>query len=380
MKKIVMLLGSGELGRELTISLKRLGCHVIACDKYENAPAMQVSDGSLVFDMLDSDKLDYYINIIKPDLVVPEIEAIATDKLKERQKKDNLIVVPNADTVHKTMNRDEIRDFVDQLGVKTAEFAYADSAEGLRNHYDNMQYKVVVKPIMSSSGKGQSIVEADDHVSLESAWHYAIENMRGDEPRVIIEEFIDFDYELTILTVKTKDQGTLFCPAIVHRQRNGDFYYSEQMLDIPAQVELKARQIAQEVTDALKGYGLFGVEVFVKGNDVIFSELSARPHDTGLVTLLTQNLSEFDLHARAILNLPIPAIESIQQGACMTINAEHDGNYEVKGIEEALQINGVALHLFGKETAYKGRCLGIILAPTEQIAEEALRRITIEKT
>ena len=156
MKKIVMLLGSGELGRELTISLKRLGCHVIACDKYENAPAMQVSDGSLVFDMLDSDKLDYYINIIKPDLVVPEIEAIATDKLKERQKKDNLIVVPNADTVHKTMNRDEIRDFVDQLGVKTAEFAYADSAEGLRSHYDNMQYKVVVKPIMSSSGKGQS--------------------------------------------------------------------------------------------------------------------------------------------------------------------------------------------------------------------------------
>ena len=374
-----MLLGSGELGRELTISLKRLGCHVVACDKYDNAPAMQVADDKLVFDMLDADKLDYFINIVKPDLVVPEIEAIATDKLKDRQKKDKLTVVPNADTVAKTMNRDQIRDFVDDLGVRTAEFAYAESSDELREHYDNMNYKVVVKPIMSSSGKGQSVVEADDHVALESAWHYALENMRGDQPKVIIEEYIDFDYELTILTVKTEDQGTLFCPAILHRQANGDFYYSEQMLDIPAQVELKARQVAQEVTDALKGYGLFGVEVFVKGNDVIFSELSPRPHDTGLVTLLTQNLSEFDLHARAILNLPIPAIESIQQGSCMTINAAFEGSYKVTGVDHALQINGVHVHLFNKDKAYKGRRLGIILAPTEQICEAAHQRITVEE-
>ncbi len=373
--KTIMLLGSGELGRELTISLKRLGCFVVACDNYERAPAMQVADHSIVFDMLDAEQLDYHISICKPDLIVPEIEAIATESLLKHSN-----VVPNARAVDLTMNRDKIRDLAqDQCQLPVLKHDYCDTLDDLQAKYQKMgSPKVVVKPVMSSSGKGQSIVEADDLNALTACWHYAVENMRGDRQRVIIEEFYDFDYEITVLTTRTKRYGTLFSPAIVHRQKNGDFYYSSQSNEVPGQVELKARQMAQTITDQLKGYGLFGVEFFVKDNDVIFSELSPRPHDTGLVTLLTQNLSEFDLHARAILNLPIPSIELLHEGVCMTINGTHDGPYKITGIEEALKIQGTDIHLFQKEKAYKGRRLGIVLAPNQQIAEEALKRISVD--
>jgi phosphoribosylglycinamide formyltransferase 2 len=376
--KTIMLLGSGELGRELTISLKRLGCFVVACDSYERAPAMQVADHSIVFDMLDAEQLDYHISICKPDLIVPEIEAIATQSLLRYDSK----VVPNADAVDLTMNRDKIRDVAqDECELPVLKHDYCDTLEDLQEKYEKMgSPKVVVKPVMSSSGKGQSIVEADDLVALTSSWHYAVENMRGDRQRVIVEEFYDFDYEITVLTTRTKRYGTLFSPAIIHRQRNGDFYYSSQSNEVDAQVEIKARQMAQTITDKLGGYGLYGVEFFVKDNDVIFSELSPRPHDTGLLTLFTQNLSEFDLHARAILNLPIPSIEQQREGVCMTINAHHEGAYIIKGVDEALKIQGTEVHLFAKDKAYKGRRLGIVLAPTEQIANEALKRITVEQT
>ena len=376
--KTIMLLGSGELGRELTISLKRLGCFVVACDSYERAPAMQVADHSIVFDMLDAEQLDYHISICKPDLIVPEIEAIATQSLLRYDRK----VVPNADAVDLTMNRDKIRDVAqDECELPVLKHDYCDTLEDLQAKYEKMgSPKVVVKPVMSSSGKGQSIVEADDLVALTSSWHYAVENMRGDRQRVIVEEFYDFDYEITVLTTRTKRYGTLFSPAIIHRQRNGDFYYSSQSNEVDTQVEIKARQMAQTITDKLGGYGLYGVEFFVKDNDVIFSELSPRPHDTGLLTLFTQNLSEFDLHARAILNLPIPSIEQQREGVCMTINAHHEGAYIIKGVDEALKIQGTEVHLFAKDKAYKGRRLGIVLAPTEQIANEALKRITVEQT
>ena len=312
--KTIMLLGSGELGRELTISLKRLGCFVVACDSYERAPAMQVADHSIVFDMLDAEQLDYHISICKPDLIVPEIEAIATESLLKYSN-----VVPNTNAVDLTMNRDKIRDVAqDECELPVLKHDYCDTLEDLQAKYEKMgSPKVVVKPVMSSSGKGQSIVEADDLVALTSSWHYAVENMRGERERVIVEEFYDFDYEITVLTTRTKRYGTLFSPAIIHRQRNGDFYYSSQSNEVDAQIEIKARQMAQTITDKLGGYGLYGVEFFVKGNDVIFSELSPRPHDTGLLTLFTQNLSEFDLHARAILNLPIPSIEQQRDGVCM---------------------------------------------------------------
>ena len=375
--KTIMLLGSGELGRELTISLKRLGCFVVACDSYERAPAMQVADHSIVFDMLDAEQLNYHISICKPDLIVPEIEAIATEALLKHSN-----VVPNTNAVDLTMNRDKIRDVAeDECELPVLKHDYCDTLEDLLSKYEKMgSPKVVVKPVMSSSGKGQSIVEADDLVALTSSWHYAVENMRGERERVIVEEFYDFDYEITVLTTRTKRYGTLFCPAIIHRQRNGDFYYSSQSNEVDAQIEIKARQMAQTITDKLGGYGLYGVEFFVKGNEVIFSELSPRPHDTGLLTLFTQNLSEFDLHARAMLNLPIPSIEQQRDGVCMTINSPIEGNYKVTGIEEALKIQGTEVHLFCKETAYKGRRLGIVLASTEQIANEALKRITVEQT
>jgi len=374
--KTIMLLGSGELGRELTISLKRLGCFVVACDSYDNAPAMQVADHRIVFDMLDGEALDYHVSICKPDLIVPEIEAIQTDALKKYSN-----VVPSAKAVELTMNRDKIREFADnECKVPVLQYMFCDDIELLQNVYEGEfeSQKVVVKPVMSSSGKGQSVVEADDLVGLTSAWHYAIDNMRGDQPKVIIEQFLDFDYELTILTTRTKRYGTLFSPAIVHRQHNGDFYISSQSDQIPAQVEIKAREIASTVTEKLGGYGLFGVEVFVKDNDVIFSELSPRPHDTGLVTLYTQNHSEFDLHARAILGLPIPSIEQQRPGVCMTINAEFEGRYTYD-ISEALKIAGIEVHMFSKRHAYKGRRLGIVLGPSEEIVTEALTRIKIDQ-
>ena len=375
MKK-VMLLGAGELGRELTISLKRLGCTVIACDRYENAPAMQVSDKALVFDMLNEDKLRQHILSVDPDLVVPEIEAINTQVLLDMES--DRVIVPSARAVDLTMNRDRIRDRAAKIGLPTAKYSYAENIDQMLAQYQEMGCKVVVKPVMSSSGKGQSTVGPGDTKAAQQAWHYAVDNMRGDRPKVIVEEFIEFDYEITLLTIRQKNNDTVYCPVLKHQQVDGDFKISEQGTFDMGALEDKAQAMAKHMTDDLGGYGLFGVEFFIRGDDVIFSELSPRPHDTGLLTLYTQDLSEFDLHARAILNLPIAEIKILRPGACHTINAEQaSDDYAIIGLAEIEGVRGVETMLFGKPDAYPNRRLGIIFAPDVETAIAARAKISI---
>ena len=375
MKKI-MLLGSGELGRELVISLKRLGCTVIACDRYENAPAMQVADRAMVFDMLNASQLRAHIQSVDPDLVVPEIEAINTQTLLDMEAER--VIVPSARAVDLTMNRDRIRDRAAEIGLPTAKYGYAENLEQMLSLYEGMGCKVVVKPVMSSSGKGQSTVAADDKAAAQQAWHYAVENMRGDRPKVIVEEFIDFDYEITLLTIRQKDAETAYCPVLKHQQIDGDFKISEQGTFDMGALEEKAQAMAKTMTDDLGGCGLFGVEFFIRGDEVIFSELSPRPHDTGLLTLYTQNLSEFDLHARAILNLPIGDISLLRAGACHTINADKAGEkYAVNGLAEAEAMDGVEAMVFAKPTAYPNRRLGIVFAPNVETAKAARAKVTV---
>lgn len=379
MKK-VMLLGSGELGRELAISLKRLGCTVIACDRYENAPAMQVADKALVFNMLNDAQLRGHIKSVDPDLVVPEIEAINTAVLLDMEADEaaNRTIVPSARAVDLTMNRDRIRDRAAEIGLPTATYDYAENLEKMLALYEDMGCKVVVKPVMSSSGKGQSIVGPGDTRAAQQAWHHAVENMRGDRPKVIVEEFIDFDYEITLLTIRQKTADTVYCPVVKHQQFDGDFKISEQGHFDMGALEKKAQNMAKLITDDLGGYGLYGVEFFIRNGEVIFSELSPRPHDTGLLTLYTQNLSEFDLHARAILHLPITDIVTLRPGACHTINADsHSDTYTVNGISEAEAEVGVEAMLFGKPDAYPNRRLGIIFAPDISSAKEAHEKISI---
>lgn len=374
MKK-VMLLGAGELGRELTISLKRLGCTVIACDRYENAPAMQVADRALVFDMLNESQLRAHIRSVDPDLVVPEIEAINTQVLLESEAERT--IVPSARAVDLTMNRDRIRDRAAEIGLPTAKYGYADNLEQMLILFDTMDCKVVVKPVMSSSGKGQSTVPAGDKAGAQEAWHHAVENMRGDRPKVIVEEFIDFDYEITLLTIRQKNAETVFCPVLRHQQINGDFKISEQGTFDMGALEATAQEMATKVTDDLDGFGLFGVEFFIRGEDVIFSELSPRPHDTGLLTLYTQNLSEFDLHARAILHLPITDITALRQGACHTINAtQASDNYTIKGVAQAEACQAQVM-VFAKPNAYPNRRLGIVFAADIATAKAAHDKISI---
>ena len=300
----ILLLGSGELGREFVISAKRLGAFVVACDSYANAPAMQLADAAEVFSMLDGDALRAAIHKHNPDYIVPEVEAIRTEVLAEVEA-DGFNVVPSARATQMTMNRDAIRDVAAQeLGLTTSRYRYAESLDEVLAGAEFTGLPCVIKPVMSSSGKGQSTVR--DAGVLEAAWNYAVENMRGDRKRVIVEQFVDFDYEITLLTVRHKD-GVTFCPPIGHRQERGDYQESWQPTPMSEAAITAAQDMARKVVDDLGGYGLFGVEFFVKGEEVIFSELSPRPHDTGMVTLVSQNLSEFDLHARAIMGLPIPA-------------------------------------------------------------------------
>ena len=376
MKKI-MLLGAGELGRELTISLKRLGCTVTACDRYENAPAMQVADRFLVFDMLNGAQLRSHIQSVNPDLIVPEIEAINTQVLLDIE--GERVIVPSARAVDLTMNRDRIRDRAAEIGLPTARYGYAENLEQMLEIYSALDTKVVIKPVMSSSGKGQSIACANDLATAQQAWHYAVENMRGDRQKVIVEEFIAFDYEITLLTVRQRSGDTLFCPVLRHQQIDGDFKISEQRTFDMGALEGKAQKMAQKIIDDLGGYGLFGVEFFIRGQEVIFSELSPRPHDTGLLTLYTQNLSEFDLHARAILHLPISDITALRSGACHTINAERaSSNYTVHGLAEAEAMPDVEVMLFGKPDAYPNRRLGIVFAPNVETAIAAHAKITLD--
>lgn len=360
----ILLLGSGELGRELVISAKRLGAWVVACDSYDGAPAMQVSDEREVFSMLDGARLREAVERHRPDFVVPEIEAIRTETLAELEA-EGVNIVPSARAVAMTMNRDGIRELAaGALGLKTSRFGFAGSLDEARAAAKHTGFPCVVKPVMSSSGKGQSTVESKD--DLERAWDYAVANMRGDRARVIVEEFVRFDYEITLLTVRTKD-GILFCPPIGHRQERGDYVESWQPAAMSEAALADAREMARKVVDDLGGHGIFGVEFFVKGNEVIFSELSPRPHDTGMVTLISQNLSEFDLHARAVMGLPIPAIRMTHPAAASAvILADREAeDFCFEGVAEALALaregGEVDVRIFGKPVTRKNRRMAVAL-------------------
>ena len=376
MKKI-LLLGSGELGKELTISLKRIGCYVITCDAYKNAPAMQVSDQSEVFNMLDKNKLTKIIENHKPDFIVPEVEAIETQVLLDAET-NGYTVIPSAKAVNLTMNRDRIRDRAKSLGLQTASFAYAETEQELISEAKKIGTKVAVKPVMSSSGKGQSYANTKDE--LKASWKFAIEGMRGNRKRVIVEEFIDFDYEITLLTILEKSGKVSFCQPIGHFQERGDYQYSWQPAECSKTVIAKAQESARKMVSDLGGSGIFGVEFFVdkKGN-VIFSELSPRPHDTGMVTMYTQNYSQFDIHARVLLGLPLPEIKMNRSGASHVILAAKNatGNYSIEGIEKALEDESVDFRIFGKPSLKSYRRMGIILAETLDKAKIAAKKISV---
>ncbi len=379
MKKI-LLLGSGELGKEFTISAKRLGCKVIACDKYANAPAMQVADNSIVFDMLDAKKLSNLVDEVKPDLIVPEIEAIRTEELFNIENK-GITVVPSARAVNLTMNRDAIRDRAVELGIKTAKYKYAHNLDELDLAIKTIGLPCIVKPVMSSSGKGQTLIKTQEEVTL--AWENATRNMRGDRVKVIVEEFINFISEITLLTIRQSNSSTIFCPPIGHQQEQGDYIESWQPENIKQDLLSKAEGIAEKITKDLGGNGLFGVEFFITTEDIIFSELSPRPHDTGMVTMYTQNLSEFDLHARAILSYPINNVLMLREGYSTVIKAngfeDKSFDYKFSGIEKALELDDVDIRLFGKPKAWNNRRLGVILSKNREIGKKAKSLIFINK-
>jgi|TARA_B110000495_G_C23016801_1_gene602445 phosphoribosylglycinamide formyltransferase 2 len=377
MKKI-LLLGSGELGKELTISLKRMGCYVITCDSYVNAPAMQVSDVYEVFNMLDKDKLKLVIEKHKPDFIVPEVEAIETEVLVEAET-NGYTVIPSAKAVNLTMNRDRIRDRAKNLGLKTANFAYAESEEELIFEANKIGTKVAIKPVMSSSGKGQSYAISED--DLKNAWKFAIDGMRGNRKRVIVEEFIDFDYEITLLTILEKSGNVSFCDPIGHFQKRGDYQYSWQPTKCSKKVIINAQNAARKMVLDLGGSGIFGVEFFVtKEDEVIFSELSPRPHDTGMVTMYTQNYSQFDIHARVLLGMPLPEIKLLQSGASHVILAKENatGDYIIEGIEQALEDKSVDFRVFGKPFLKSYRRMGVVLAENLEKAKSAAAKIIVK--
>ena len=360
----LMLLGAGELGREFAIAAKRLGCRVIACDRYENAPAMQVADAFEVFPMLDGKALRAAVETHKPDVIIPEIEAIDTATLADLEA-EGWRVAPSAKAVQLTMNRDGIRDFAArELALITSRYEFAESREEAIAAAERIGVPCVIKPVMSSSGKGQSTAKKAEEVG--PAYDYAVENMRGDRPRVIVEEFIAFESEITLLTVATRD-GVLFCAPIGHRQELGDYRESWQPAAIPDAALLSARRQARKVVEALGGHGIFGVEFFIRGEQAIFSELSPRPHDTGMVTLITQFPNQFELHLRAILGLPVPSIELQRAGASAVILAERESDeFAFDGIAEALSRGHpgapVDLRIFAKPKTLKNRRMGIALA------------------
>lgn len=363
MTKKILLLGSGELGKEFVIAAQRLGQYIIACDSYAGAPAMQVADACEVFNMLDGDALDRVVEKYHPDIIVPEIEAIRTERLYHLEK-EGIQVVPSARAVNFTMNRKAIRDLAaKELGLKTAKYYYAKSLDELKEAAEKIGYPCVIKPLMSSSGKGQSVAKGPE--DLEYSWAYGCEGSRGDIKELIVEEFIKFDSEITLLTVTQKNGPTLFCPPIGHVQKGGDYRESFQPAHIdPAHLK-EAQDMAEKVTRALTGAGLWGVEFFLSHeNGVYFSELSPRPHDTGMVTLAgTQNLNEFELHCRAVLGLPIPGIKQERIGASAVIlspiASQERPNY--RGMEEVTKEEDTYLRIFGKPTTRVNRRMGVVL-------------------
>jgi len=371
----LMLLGSGELGREIAIAAKRLGCRVVACDRYANAPAMQLADAAEVFPMLDGKALRKAVEKHKPDVIVPEIEAIDTATLTALEE-DGWRVAPSAKAVALTMNRDGIRDFAaKEIGLVTSKYCFAESRDEAIAAAAEVGLPCVVKPVMSSSGKGQSTAKTIEDVG--SGWDYAVTNMRGDRPRVIVEEFVKFDSEITLLTVATKD-GVIFCPPVGHRQELGDYRESWQPAGIPLEALQSARFQARKVVEALGGHGIFGVEFFVRGDQAIFSELSPRPHDTGMVTLISQFPNQFELHVRALLGLPISSVELAGPSASAVILAEQESDdFSYEGVSQALALGApgrpVDVRIFAKPKTLKNRRMGITLA-RGQTAEEAVER------
>ena len=366
-----LLLGSGELGKEVTLELQRYGVEVIACDKYANAPAMQVAHRCHVFNMLDGAKLREIVEMEQPSLIIPEVEAIATPTLVELEK-EGYRVIPTANATFLTMNREAIRRMAaEELGLPTARYKFADTHEEYLQAIEEIGIPCVVKPIMSSSGHGQSTVKSE--ADIEPAWTESQMGGRAGAGRVIVEGFVHFDYEITLLTVRHAG-GTTFLKPIGHHQVDGDYRESWQPQAMTDKALAEAEDIAKKVTDALGGYGIFGVEMFVEGDNVIFSEVSPRPHDTGMVTMISQDLSEFALHARAVLGMPIPEVRFFGASASKAIVVEGDATEVVfSGVEEALSIPGVQVRFFGKPEVHGHRRYGVVLA-TDETAEKAVEK------
>ncbi len=362
-----LLLGSGELGKEVALELQRYGVEVVACDKYANAPAMQVAHRSHVFNMLDGAELRRIIELEKPDHIIPEVEAIATPVLKELEA-DGFNVTPTATAAWLTMNREGIRRLAaEELGIRTSDYRFASDYDEFKAAVEAVGIPCVVKPIMSSSGHGQCTVKNPEEI--DHAWQTAQEGGRAGAGRVIVEGFVDFDYEITLLTVRSCS-GTTFCEPVGHIQIDGDYRYSWQPQPMSATAIEKARDIARKVTDALGGYGIFGVELFIKGDDVIFSEVSPRPHDTGMVTMISQDLSEFALHARALLGLPVPEIRFFGPSASRAVVVEGDTDkIEMDSLERVLEEPGTQMRIFGKPEIKGHRRMGVILATADTLEE-----------
>ena len=386
MRKKILLLGSGELGKEFVIACQRLGQYVIAVDSYEGAPAMQVAHESEVINMLDGEALDRIVAKHQPDLIVPEIEAIRTERFYDYEKQ-GIQVVPSAKAANFTMNRKAIRDLAAiEVGVRTAPYKYATSLEELKAGVAYAGIPCVVKPLMSSSGKGQSVIKSE--ADIEKAWNYAMEGSRGDLKEVIVEGFIDFDYEITLLTVTQQNGNTLFCPPIGHRQERGDYQESWQPMPMDANHLAEAQDMAARVTKALGGAGIWGVEFFITKEGAYFSELSPRPHDTGMVTLAgTQNLSEFELHARAILGIPVLEVKLERKGASAVVLATSESNEQpvFHGLDKAASYSNTDFKLFGKPTTRPYRRMAVALAYGDEDvktlvekAKEVAAHITVE--
>ncbi|MDE5845632.1 MAG: formate-dependent phosphoribosylglycinamide formyltransferase [Muribaculaceae bacterium] len=380
--KKALLLGSGELGKEVAIELQRMGVEVIACDKYEGAPAMQVAHRAYVFDMLDGDALRQVVEKEKPDHIIPEVEAIATSTLVELEK-EGYNVTPTARATWLTMNREGIRRLAaEELGLPTSTYVFASNKEEFEAAVQQIGIPCVVKPVMSSSGHGQSTIRKPE--DIEPAWNESQSGGRSGAGRVIVEGFVDFDYEITLLTVRSIS-GTTFCKPIGHIQVDGDYRYSWQPQPMTPQALLKAEDIAHKITSALGGYGIFGVELFVKGDDVIFSEVSPRPHDTGMVTMISQDLSEFALHARAILGLPVPAIDFYGPSASRAVVVEGNSTcIDMENLEKVLEEPGTQMRIFAKPEIKGHRRMGVILARGESVeaakdkAERAYNNLVVK--
>ncbi len=367
----IMLLGSGELGREVAIEALRLGCEVVAVDRYANAPAMLVAQNSYVVDMTNKDALLEIIRRENPSYVLPEIEALSIDALFEAEK-EGFHIIPNAEAVNKTMHRKNIRVFAaEELGLKTSKYEFVTSLEGLEKAVETIGIPCVVKPVMSSSGHGQSIIKSKDEI--KKAWDFAQSDARGSADELIVEEFVNFDYEITLLTARNEKE-TIFCPPVGHIQKDGDYIYSWQEMKMSEIALNKAKEMAKKITDGLGGRGIFGVEMFIAGDEVYFSEVSPRPHDTGMVTMITQSQSEFALHIRAVLGLPL-GFEFYGEGTSAAFKADKDSYAPTFEVDDELYSTNSRFIVFGKPESHKGRRMGVLLVSGENSFERAKEMI-----